>query len=258
MRNYFLFFPDSGGMIDSRELMLHIEHLPDIQRATERVEKITVPGRSGTLTRKEGETVFDSYTKTFDIVALDESKIPKIHALLRGTGKIIFSNEPQFRYTVSFDIGWSFNRFFRQWRRATLSLETQPFKESSELKKYTKTDITEDIYGGSSGISLTINCETEIPCPFIVRFKSGDFYGYNHMQFNKERRVTFKSIYIRDPSATEGIVDNERGLIYTDTGVNLLDYGRIGSFPFALEQGANLVEMTDVTKMSVEYRGWFL
>ena len=132
------------------------------------------------------------------------------------------------------------------------------FQGEFATEKIYKTDITEDIYGGSSGISLTINCETEIQCPFIVRFKSGDFYGYNHMQFNKERRVTFKSIYIRDPSATEGIVDNERGLIYTDTGVNLLDYGRIGSFPFALEQGANLVEMTDVTKMSVEYRGWFL
>lgn len=258
MRNYFIYFPDSGGMIDSRELMLHIEHLPDIQRATERVEKITVPGRSGTLTRKEGENVFDSYTKTFDIIALDESKIPKIHALLRGTGKIIFSNEPQFRYTVSFDIGWSFNRFFRQWRRATLSLETQPFKESSELKRYTKTDITEDIFGKSSGISLSINCETGIPCPFIVRFESGDFLGQNWIQFNKTRRTVFNSIYSRDQTATEGIVDNERGLIYTDTGVSLLDYSRIGSFPFAFEKGTNIVEMTDVTKMSVEYRGWFL
>lgn len=263
MRNYFIFLPDSGGMIDSRELSIHIEHLPDIQRAPERVEYIVVPGRSGTLTKTEGEYVYDSYTKSFDIVALDKEKIPSIHRLLRGNGKIIFSNELQFRYTVSITDGWSFNRFFRGWHRATLSMETQPFKESVE-EKINRGTYTEDLFGdggGNRGSKVTIQCDTDVPCPFFAELdtihndSAGTYGMYTNETYNQGilfwcNSFSEKKIYI----------DNEKGLIYSDTGRNLLNITKGYNFPQYLQRGENTVyfRFMKLQGAIVKYRGCFL
>ncbi len=263
MRNYFIFLPDSGGMIDSRELSIHIEHLPDIQRAPERVERIVVPGRSGTLTKTEGENIYDSYTKSFDIVALDKEKIPSIHRLLRGNGKIVFSNELQFRYTVSITDGWSFNRFFRNWHRATLSMETQPFKESVEEKinrgTYTA-DLFDDGNSSEKGYKVTFQCDTDVPCPFFaeldVPYESsiGIYWMYTNGTNNQ-------GICFINDSYTEKIyVDNEKGLVYSDNGRNLLKYTRGYNFPQYLRRGENILRFrsSPIDGVIVKHRGWFL
>ncbi len=257
MRNYFLFFPDSGGMIDSRELSIHIEHMPDIQRPTERVETIVILGRSGTLTKKQGENIYDSYTKAFDIVALDEGKIPAIHKLLRGSGKIIFSNEPQYRYTVSITEGWSFNRFFRQWRRATLAMETFPFKESSE-EKISRGVQSTDLFRTYNRVKVRV--VTDVPCPFFAEItKKTD--GIFNLALNGKSVITSIS-----SSAGKIYLDNERGLFYTEKGENLLQQGYLTTdFPLQLHEGENILEVSTLKSqeetfpnLKVTHRGWFL
>lgn len=265
MRNYFIFLPDSGGMVDSRELSIHIEHLPDIQRAPERVERIIVPGRSGTLTKSEGENVYDSYTKTFDIIALDKEKIPSIHRLLRGNGKIIFSNETQFRYTVSITDGWSFNRFFREWHRATLSMETQPFKESVE-EKINRGIFAEDVaaeegleYG--KGYKLTLYCNTDVPCPFFAELSTdksesaGSYWMYTN-EF-RNRGIMF---WCDNFQTSKIYVDNEKGTVYSDIGRNMLRYTRGYNFPQHLQPGQNklIFRSSNMQGVIVRHRGWFL
>lgn len=264
MRNYFIFLPDSGGMVDSRELSIHIEHMPDIQRAPERVEKIVIPGRSGTLTKTEGADVYDSYIKAFDIVATDESKIQSIQRLLRGNGKIIFSNEPQFRYTVSITDGLSFNRFFRTWRRATLSMETQPFKESAEEKIHRGTYT--DHVGGEElsfgkGFEITLFCETDVPCPFFaeldVKYNSANGSYWMYTNLLSGNGIMFWS----DVWAIHKIyVDNENGTAYTDTGRNLLRFTRGYNFPQYLNRGENKIyfRTAQTSQVTVKYRGRFL
>lgn len=256
MRNYFIFLPDSGGMIDSRELSIHIEHLPDIQRAPERVEYIVVPGRSGTLTKTEGENVYDSYTKSFDIVALDKEKIPSIHRLLRGNGKIIFSNELQFRYTVSITDGWSFNRFFRQWHRATLSMETQPFKESVEEKVNRGTWIQDLPVGGGAGCYLELNVNTDVHCPFFGEFGFDDYSTIFVIKLNEDQRLN--SIVNSSHENATAFMDNEKGLFYTDEGGNVLKYTVRESFPMYFAAGKNTFSVRNATEMIVRYRGRFL
>lgn len=257
MRNYFIFLPDTGGMIDSRELSLHIEHLPDIQRARERVEYITVPGRSGTLTKTEGENIYDSYTKSFDIVALDEGKIPTIHRLLRGNGKIIFSNELQFRYTVSITDGWSFNRFFRQWRRATLSMETQPFKESVEEKVYFCKAFV-NLAEKKTFCRIKPNVTTDVPCPFYMECETSDVIDYFRIHFNGD--TSFLAIV----NSHKVYMDNEKELFYDEDGNDVLSNMVSGNFPMYFKNGIN--EFTVISGalnfpkdgMTVKYRGWFL
>lgn len=264
MRNYFIFLPDSGGRIDSRELSIHIERMPDIQRAPERVKKIVVPGRSGTLTKTEGEDVYDSYPKAFDIVALDERKIQSIQRLLRGNGKIIFSNELQYRYTISITDGLSFNRFFRTWRRATLSMETQPFKESVEEKIHRGT-FTEHVGGEDlsfgKGFEIALFCETDVPCPFFAELDveynnaMGGYWMYTNLL--KENGIMFWS----DEYETNKIyVNNEKGTIFTESGTNLLRFTKGYNFPQYLKRGENKIyfRTTQATKVTVKYRGWFL
>lgn len=161
MRNYFIFLPDGGGYIDSRDWGLHIPELPPIVQPRRRVEKITIPGRNGTVTREEGEDVYDSYPKTFDIIATDAGKLQSVLSLLRGSGKMIFSNEPEYRYTVSIDEGLQFNRMFRDWRRAALSLDCFPFKELTEPQIFTAD--AQDAY-----ITFDIVPNTDVACPFVL------------------------------------------------------------------------------------------
>lgn len=258
MRNYFIFLPDSGGVVDSRELSIHIEHMPDIQRAPERVEKIVIPGRSGTLTKTQGENVYDSYIKSFDIVAMDEEKIQSIQRLLRGSGKIIFSNEPQFRYTVSITDGWSFNRFFRQWRRATISMETFPFKEKSEEKVWRGVFVESGIAGqeGARGTRTELNIETDIPCPFFAEIDGGG------------ESQGILSIYLNGIQRIQGVVigekiflDNEKILLYNECGENQLkmQFSKTGQFPMYLIPGKNILETRWYgTSITVKCRGWFL
>lgn len=255
MRNYFIFFPDSGGMIDSRELSIHIEHMPDIQRPTERVETIVIPGRSGTLTKKQGENIYDSYTKAFDIVALDEGKIPAIHKLLRGSGKIIFSNELQYRYTVSITEGWSFNRFFRKWRRATLAMETFPFKESSEEK------ISRSVRMETEGTAeVKLRAVTDVPCPFYAEFTTNGPTGSLRMFLNGT--PVYQGIFNFGGSVGGKLfLDNEKGLFYASDGQNLLQRGYFkDDFPFRFHEGENTfnANLTGVQDIKVTHRGWFL
>lgn len=249
-RNYFIFLPDGGGYVESRKLGIHIPELPPIQRPSERVERIIVPGRSGTLTKTQGENVYDSYTKSFDIIATDFEKIQSINSLLRGTGKIIFSNEPQYRYTVSINDGWDFNRTFRQWRRATILMETFPFKESVEEKVNIGTFVEKTIYG-DFGCEVTINCKTDIPCPFYAEFFGS---GVQMVFLNGIKRITS----VNAAEDNWKYLDNEHGVFYNENGVNMLPWTTGYDFPLYLQSGENVLLVRKANSLKVTHRGWFL
>lgn len=236
--------------MDSRKFGIHIPELPPIQHPSERVERIIVPGRSGTLTKTQGENVYDSYTKSFDIIATDFEKIQSINSLLRGTGKIIFSNEPQYRYTVSINAGWDFNRTFRQWRSATILMETFPFKESVEEKVNIGTYVEKTIYG-DFGCEVTINCKTDIPCPFYAEFFGS---GVQMVFLNGIKRITS----VNAAEDNWKYLDNEHGVFYNENGVNMLPWTTGYDFPLYLQSGENVLLVRKANSLKVTHRGWFL
>lgn len=254
-RNYFIFLPDGGGYVDSRELGLHIPELAPIQQAKPRIERVIVPGRSGSLTREQGNDIYDSYTKAFDVIETDESKLQSVMRLLRGNGKIIFSNEPKYRYTVSMDEGWQFNRVFRKWRQATISMEVFPFKEAVDEQIYTSSPIKES--GTNLKQQIKVDVQTDVPCPFFLQMKPPNDFEPPTAAFLHLRD---QSIYRMIVDKKETIyVDNETGSIYGDISGDLLKQTVLRTdFPLYLLPGTQTIKSSINGEMTLRFRGWFL
>lgn len=73
---------------------------PPIMSAKERLSQVTIPGRSGTLTVREGPNVFDDITYSVSCTMDDSldtlgNDIPsQIASWLRGYGRVCFANRP--------------------------------------------------------------------------------------------------------------------------------------------------------------------
>jgi len=74
------------------EYGIHVLNQPDIVRPAERVSTEKVFGRSGTLTKLEGDAVFDEFVAPVECIIRDTSRIREINAWLHGDGKVAFAN----------------------------------------------------------------------------------------------------------------------------------------------------------------------
>lgn len=154
MKNYFIF----NGK-DSRDFDIQLAEYPPIVKPRERIETITVPGRSGTLHSKEGEYIFDSYVKPFNINVLNPSRIDEIKDWLQGSGELVVGNELDWIYDGYITEAIEFTRFFRGWHKATLNIEVQPFKKSQKVYTHTLETGNVDNY---------IQCESKYPTPYVI------------------------------------------------------------------------------------------
>lgn len=153
MKKYFIF----NGR-DSRDFEIYLEEYPPIVTPKERIKTITVPGRSGTLHMREAEGVYESYTKNFEIIAVNPARIDEIKEWLKGAGELIIGNELDYIYSAFINAEIEFTRFFRGWRKAVIPIEVQPYKASKNKTKvvFTK-DLTEFNVESTNAEELTFN-----------------------------------------------------------------------------------------------------
>lgn len=78
--------------VRSTEYGIYVDTQPPITMPIERVSHTTVPGRPGTLTKTEGEDVYDDVVLTVQCVMKDGTRIPEIMKWLKGRGKVAFAN----------------------------------------------------------------------------------------------------------------------------------------------------------------------
>lgn len=78
--------------VKSTEYGLYVSEQPPLTMPTERVSYTNVPGRSGALTRTEGEDVYEDILMTVQCVMKDGSRLPEIMRWLKGSGKVAFAN----------------------------------------------------------------------------------------------------------------------------------------------------------------------
>ena len=81
--------------VDCRAMGVRLSAPAAIIRPEERVDHITIPGRSGDLTMLEGENIYNSYIQTVTIMAHGAARIRQIYDWLRGSGYVTFSGEPE-------------------------------------------------------------------------------------------------------------------------------------------------------------------
>ena len=114
--------------IDSRTMGLMVGQLPPLQRAEERVEQVTIPGKPGAVTFIEGDYIYEAVRKDCKVYAKNEEDYRKCFKWLQGTGKVIFSNEPDRVYTGRISSAVVFQRYDNSLRTATISFICEPYK----------------------------------------------------------------------------------------------------------------------------------
>jgi len=83
--------------INSQNKNVHLWTTPSVIRPEERVERITIPGRSGELTLTEGEDIFESYIQTVKITVDGLANIPDVENWLTGADEVTFSTQPHLK-----------------------------------------------------------------------------------------------------------------------------------------------------------------
>lgn len=135
--------------VDSRTIKgLLISELPPISKPGIRVQQEEIDGRDGDLITPLGYAAYDKVIKiglTYDYV------IDDIIEYFNGSGKVVFSNEPDKYYFYSIYNQIDFEKLIR-FKTAEVTLHIQPFKFSD-----TENEQTFTLSGTSSEVSIRNN-----------------------------------------------------------------------------------------------------
>lgn len=95
---------------DSRSMHILMNDRAPIIRPEERVNHITIPGRSGELTQVEGENIYNSYIQSLGIIVDGKENVPSVEAWLKGEGYVTFDTQPTLRQRARVINAITFNR----------------------------------------------------------------------------------------------------------------------------------------------------
>ena len=98
---------------NSKEMGIVVNEYPPIIRPKERTTTITLPGREGTLTYKEGVDIFEPMVKPVTCTLLKPKKMEAVFDWLRGDGMVVFGNEEAYQYEASITEAISMEKMFR-------------------------------------------------------------------------------------------------------------------------------------------------
>ena len=103
--NYFSWKQESSNSyVDSRTLGIIAKELPIHSLPAERVSYVTVPGRSGSLTIREGEGeydyIYDDVVKSVVCYCTNTTNLNDMAAYLKGSGQVLFPNRPNGFYNA--------------------------------------------------------------------------------------------------------------------------------------------------------------
>ena len=218
--------------IDSRELGLFMERCPEKISPKRRDETFTVPGRHGNLTTTDG--AFDSYIRSAEFIVKDEKRIDEICAHFKGSGWLIFSNEPDRKYKARVANQIEFSHVIRHFKRFVVEFEVQPFGY----------DVFEQTITKTAPFSL-FNIGTFESEPIITLFGNGNITLY----------VNNKSIYLKEIT-DKIIIDSEMKNAYHNSVS--LNYKMSGDFPILSVGENNISWIGDVIKLETQPNWRFL
>lgn len=137
--------------VDSRSIPgLIISKLPPISKPLMRTKTEQIDGRDGDIVTTLG---YAAYDKNIEIGLSYGFNMDDIIDFFNGSGKVVFSNEPDRYYNYAIYAQIDFNKLIR-FKKATVTLHTQPFKYSdseSEQTYDTSSGSGEPIYIRNNG-----------------------------------------------------------------------------------------------------------
>lgn len=212
--------------IDSRELGLFMERCPEKISPQRRDETFTVPGRHGNLTTTDG--AFDSYIRSAEFIVKDGKRIDEICSHFKGSGWLIFSNEPDRKFKARVANQIEFSHVIRHFKRFVVEFEVQPFGY----------DIFEQMITKTAPFKL-FNIGTFESEPIITIFGNGNITLY----------VNNKSIYLKEIT-DKIIIDSEMKNAYNNSVS--LNYKMSGDFPVLSLGENNISWVGNITKLEIQ------
>jgi len=199
---------------------LYVVTHPSICVPAERIRDILVPGRSGSLTQFEGEGVYDDFIASAECMVRSPATIPAIAGWLKGSGDVVFGNQPDyfFKGRVANQIEFEKVMRGRQHRSCVVNFRCAPYR-------YHANGNTQQTI--STRPTAFINPGTAPSEPLIRVNGSGDFGIWVGTEF-----ISFTAVngYI--------VLDTARKEAYR--GTTLQNNKMIGEFPL-LWPGTNLI-----------------
>ena len=101
-----------NGVNSSTKHIIMNDRAPII-RPEERVNHVTIPGRSGELTQVEGDDIFSSYIQSLAVTVEGKTNVPAAEAWLRGDGYVTFDTQPTLKQRARIINAVTFQRHSR-------------------------------------------------------------------------------------------------------------------------------------------------
>jgi phage-related protein len=157
--------------ISSKDKGIVVKKLSPHTKPTERVEKITIPGRSGFLIQSDGS--YETDPITIECGLKKDADLYDVANWLRGSGKLILSDDETKFYDAVIINSIPFEQIFKYWRNFIIQFDIQPFVKSVTKSSETITTVTATInvdgsyeatpiitVNGSGNFTITINNKT--------------------------------------------------------------------------------------------------
>ena len=127
--------------VDCRAKGVLLQSPLPIVRGEERVEHVTIPGRSGDLTLSQGERIFNSYIQTASIAVKGRQRVAEIMDWLTGKGELISSAEPNRKQQARVIGSVTLRKHSKNldWWEGECQFYCQPLKQALTEEKITMT-----------------------------------------------------------------------------------------------------------------------
>ena len=210
-----------------------------IVRPEERVQHITIPGRSGDLTMVEGENIYNSYIQTVSITVKGAANVRRVYDWLRGSGYVTFSGEPDRRQQARIIGAITLNRISRnldKWA-GEVQFYCQAFKELLQAKTQTV---------AINGTVVNTGDVDEYPVITVTPSAASCTVSVNNRLFT-----------ITGQSGTQVKIDCGAGIMYNPSTNSDLTKYTAGKFP-KLDPGSNTLSGSGWSSLTLERKERFL
>lgn len=227
--------------IDCRAMGCRLSAPAPIIRPEERVEHITIPGRSGDLTLLEGADIYNSYIQTVTLLAHGSARMSEIYAWLRGSDYVTFSGEPDKKQAARIigAITLSRHAYNLDWWTGEVQFYCQPLKEYRKTNNVTITSSGSSVYNRGD--------VTTRPLFKVTTSGSTVVIAAGGKQITLTGASSGSTVYI----------DSESMEAYTGNRSSLLTGGTSGDFP-VLTPGSNAVTGSGWSALEITRRERFL
>ena len=223
--------------VRSTEYGVHVLEQPVLTLPNERATFVDVPGRSGSLTVLECESVYDDLVLTAQCIVENTERYEEIAAFLKGSGRVTFANRPEGYYEARIVNQIPFEKILRgnPHRSFAVNFRCKPFWYAESVPTITVT---------KSGTFVT---------------NPGNIYAEPKITVVGSGSITLMvALTIVELEGIAGNITLNSALQEAYSGTTSMNSAMSGEFPI-LYPGANAISWTgNVSKVVIEPRWRYL